>query len=65
MEVNNRMKESGDNDVAFNCRGDVAQAPVGQPFISAGHGGLLTHFPVWNWSVHLPSVFPEILLFVA
>ena len=61
MEVKDRMKESGDNDVAFNRKGDMAQVPIRQPFISAEHGGLPTHFPVLNQSVRLWLVSPEVL----
>jgi len=55
------MKESGDNDVAFNHKGDVVQVPIRQPFIGTEHGGLPTHFPVLNQLVCLWLVSPEVL----
>ena len=45
MEVNDRMKESGDKDVAFRQKGGMVLVPVGQPFIGTVHGGLPSHFP--------------------
>ena len=56
MDVNDRIKESGDRDVTFRWTGKMALVPMGQPFIGAGHGGLPTHFPVWRQLVQPPSV---------